>query len=395
MTVPQAPRTGERILLTATFADAARRYWTGVFPQIAGELSHWHDRAGEIPDPALRRLALDAQRKRGNIEGAAAFATFAPHHSRTTVVRALVALQAAYDYLDVLAEQPQPDPVAGARGLHEALLDSLDPALGTVSQAARQHDYYAQYPQDGDGGYLAELVDTCRTALAKLPSYPVVAAIARRSAARILEFQSLNLSKSQGDHDALARWGRAQTPAASDLRWWESAAAGGSPLGLYALIAAAADPAIATADAEAIEHAYFPWIGGLHSLLDHLVDRSEDAAAGQRNLIDYYASPQEAAIRMQALAAQSVFAARALLRGRQHTVMLAGMAGYYLSSPEASAPGARPIARNLRETIGGLTTPTLFVFKARRLAGHLAARPRRGIWETARPRASTSSQITS
>jgi tetraprenyl-beta-curcumene synthase len=416
VTDPRAVRIDDRAQLATGFVDAARRYWITVFPRVHHELSHWRERAGEIPDPVLRRLALDAQRKRGNVEGAAAFAAFAPRAHRAALVRAAVAFQAAYDYLDVLAEQPQGDPVAGARGLHEALLIALDTAgwvgtespaapgldtagwvgtespaapgldtagwvgtespaapVGTESRAARHPDYYASYPQREDNGYLAELVDTCRTALATLPSYAAVAAPARRAAERIVEFQSLNLAHGQGDHDALARWAGTMIPPGTDLRWWEAAAAGGSSLGVHALIAATADPALQPREVEAIDRAYFPWIGGLHSLLDHLVDRAQDAAVGERNLIDYYSSPQEAEDRMRALAERAAGAARALPRGRRHTIILAGMTGYYLSHAEASAPDARPIAEDVRAAIGGLVTPTLLVFKARRFAAGAAA----------------------
>jgi len=374
-------RVDERLALAATFTGAARRYWTGVFPHVRRELEHWRERAREIPDPVLRRLALHAQRKRGNLEGAAAFAAFAPRADRAAVLRAAVAFQAAYDYLDVLAEQPQADPVAGARALHEALLVALDPALGTESRGwagtegragTESPDYYASYPQREDNGYLADLVDTCRTALATLPSYAAVAPAAWRAAERIVEFQSLNLSEAQGEHDALARWAHAEIPPRSELCWWETAAGGGSPLCVYALIAAAADPALQPREVGAIEHAYFPWIGGLHSLLDHLVDRAQDAAVGERNLIDYYSSPQEAENRVRALAERAAGEARALPRGRMHTIVLAGMAGYYLSDPEASVPGAKPIAQTVREAIGGLMAPTLLVFKVRRVAGGVA-----------------------
>jgi hypothetical protein len=110
----------------------------------------------------------------------------------------------------------------------------------------------------------------------------------------------------------------------------------------------------------------------LHSLLDHLVDRVKDTAAGERNLLDYYCTPQVAAIRIQTLAELAAEAAQALPRGRRHAIILAGMTGYYLSDPQASTPAALPIARNVRAAIGGLMGPTLVVFKARRLAGGLA-----------------------
>jgi tetraprenyl-beta-curcumene synthase len=377
----------EHAALGAAFAGAARRYWITVFPQVRRELCHWHERAGKIPDPILRRIALDAQRKRGNIEGAAAFAAFAPRSTRAALVRALVSFQAAYDYLDVLAEQPQADPVAGARGLHEALLHALGQAstgsvevgaaarieteggAGTEGRAetgSGQPDYYTGYPQREDGGYLVELVSACRMALSTLPSYASAAAAARGAAERIVEFQSLNLSRPQGEHDALARWARTATAPGLRLRWWETAAAGGSPLQVYALIAAAAEPELPEEDVRAIEDAYFPWIGALHSLLDHFVDRTEDAASAQRNLIDYYRGTEEAAGRMLELATQAARAARALPRGHRHAVILTGMAGYYLSHTEAAAPAAQPIARNVSAAIGPLLAPTLLVFRGRR-----------------------------
>jgi tetraprenyl-beta-curcumene synthase len=375
MTDPRARSIGDRVALAAGFVDAARRYWLTVFPRVRRELSHWQKRAGEIPDPVLRRLAFDAHGKRGNLEGAAAFAAFVPRADRAAAVRAIVAFQSAYDYLDVLAEQQRADPIAGARGLHEALLVALDPAV-SPDRAGEQPDYYARYPQREDDGYLADLVDGCRTALGTLPSYASVAPAARRAAERIVEFQSLNLSEAQGEHDALAQWARTEIPPGTELHWWEAAGGGGSPIGVYALIAAATDPAVHPGDLDAIENAYFPWIGALHSLLDHLVDRSRDAASGERNLIDCYASPLQAAASMRALAVHAACSARALPRGRRHAIILAGMVGYYLSDPEASTPDTRPIAQGIRATMGGLATPTLLVFKARRFAGrHEDRRP--------------------
>ena len=259
-----------------------------------------------------------------------------------------------------------------ARGRRIPANPGLDPSAPPRPRGG-QHDYYAQYPQCEDGGYLAELVDTCRIALAQLPSYPAVAAAARRAAARIVEFQSLNLSESQGDHDALARWGRAEAPAETGLRWWEAAAAGGSPLCLYALLAAAADPAFEPGDAEAIEHAYFPWIGALHSLLDHLSTdrRMPPPRSATCSTTTPRLGKRSVACRRSPCARCS--AARSLPRGNRHAIVLVGMAGHYLSSPGATAPAALPIIDDLKATLGALVTPTLLVFRARRSAGTVAS----------------------
>jgi len=390
--------TGEPLLRAGAFAGAATRYWTDVFARTRAERARWSRRAEAIPDRRLRALARRALAKHGNLEGAAAFATFAPRPHRATLVRALVSWQAAYDYLDELAEQPSADPVAGARTLHRALLDALDPGARPHSGARhgpsgrlghsrppapeprhnphRPPDYYARYPRGEDGGYLTALRDACREALATLPAYDTVAPSVRRAAERIVEFQSLNHAEHPSEHHALARWARAQTPAGEEIAWWETAAAAGSSLGVHALIAAAAEPGLPSADVHALEHAYFPWIGALHSLLDQLVDRPQDAARGQRNLIDRYAGgPAHAAERMTALAQHAALCARTLPHARRHTILLAGMAGLYLSDPAARAPHAQPIAgpvgRALDAELAPLLSSTLLVFRARRAGGGL------------------------
>ena len=369
-----APDEG-RLALAASFAGAARRYWLGVFPRVCLERRRRRARALRIPDPLLRRTALDAQRKWGNVEGAAAFAAFVPSRNRRAAARAMSCFQAAYNYLDMLGEQPSAHPAANGRRLHSALLVALDPH-------APHTDYYRHCAQHDDGGYLTEILDSCRAALATLPSYPAIAPAARRAAERIVAFQSCNTGELQGDLAALERWARAETPLGEDLRWWETAAAGGSSLGVFALIALAAtepEPASVQARSEALQGAYFPWIGALHSLLDNLVDVAEDRATGQHNLIALYTSPGEAAERMGRLAERSLRAARALGDVRAHTLVLAAMASFYLSTEEAATPVALPIARAVSEALDGPADLAMLVFRARlRLRGLVLGSRARG-----------------
>jgi tetraprenyl-beta-curcumene synthase len=355
---------GERLALAGVFTGAALRYWLTVFPRVCHELRHRRRRAVEIPDPVLRGLAFAALEKSGNIEGAAAFAAFAPWRRRRAAIRALVAFQAAYNYIDMLAEQPCSRPIANGRRLHEALLAALDPSTAHL-------DYYEHHPQHNDGGYLIELLDTCRTAISALPAYASVAEPVRRATAWIVEFQSLSLGRGPGERDALARWSREQTPPGTGLEWWETASARGTSLGVHALLAAAADRVVRPQDVSAIADAYFSWAGSLHSLLDSLVDEAEDAASGQFSFIDCYATQEDAAARMGWLAAQAARAVRKLPRGRRHAVILAGMTGSYLSRPEASTPAAQPVSRSVLRGIGGLVGPALLIFRARRLAGRV------------------------
>jgi tetraprenyl-beta-curcumene synthase len=350
--------------LASAFAGAASRYWLGIFPLVARELRHWQERARQIPDPVLRRLALITQNaERGNLEGAAAFAVLVPRSQRAHVVRAAVAFQATYDYIDTLAEQPSADPVANGRQLHLALLTALDPH-------GDHPDYYEHFDNQ-DHGYIRNLIDTCRLAFGALPSYASVAEQALESARRMVDYQSLNHGAHGGTRRALASWATRLTPAGTGLRWWETAAGAASSLSVFALIAAAAQPALGVGEAAATERAYFPWIGALHVLLDSLIDRHDDIEAGQHCLVDHYASAEETATRLSAIAAHAMQATEMLPKSLQHTTILAAMASFYLSAPATAAPGALLATQRVMETMGALATPTMAVLRARRAAGRL------------------------
>jgi tetraprenyl-beta-curcumene synthase len=347
------------------FADAARNYWLDVFPCARAELGHWRQRAGEILDPALRRHAWEAQReKRESVEGAVAFAAFAPQANRETVIRAITAYQVAFDYIDTVSEQPGTDPIANGWRLNQALQHALLPK-------GPRFDYYAHHSSHEDTGYLQDLVDTCRTALEALPSYGAIAESARRVTNRIVAYQSLNHGDKHGSFEAFARWARYETRSCPGLRWWETGAAAGSPLPIFALIAAAARPSMQRHDAVAVENAYFPWIASLSSLLDSLVDHSEDVACGQRSLIDYYGSPAETATRLQTLASQAACCTKALSDSEDHALILAAMASLYHVSPRASAKeDTRLVTRRILDTVvTDFAVPATLLLRARTAIG--------------------------
>jgi len=351
-----------RLSLAGAFARAAVRYWLIVFPRVASELRHWRRSAERIADPDLRRLALASLAKRGNMEGAAAFATFVPWRARASAIRALVAFQAIYNYADLLAEQPSEDPVGNARGVHRALLSALDPSGGSSMR-----DFRSAAGGRVDRDFLAEMITACETASWQLPSYGTVAATVREAAERIVAFQSLSLGRA----GELESWAESQDlgPMNVGFAWWEVAAAAGSSLSVHALLAAAASPELTAQAVATIEAAYFPCIGALHSLLDSLVDEQEDAATGQMRLIGCYPSRGQAAAGLQHLAARALCAARRLPGGADHALLVTAMACSYLAAPEASSGAADEVAREVWPSLGPLARPMLLVFKLRRLAG--------------------------
>jgi tetraprenyl-beta-curcumene synthase len=372
------PRT-EQFELSRVFAGTVLRYLLEILPQVGRELGQWRALAASIPDPQLRASAGEALSKRGNVEGAALFATLVLGAHRGAAVRALVAYQTAYNYLDALAELPSADPIANGRQLHQALLVALQPGTEHLAyyEHGSQHEHSprnANTMQRADGGYLQAIVDACQEALGGLPSYALVAPAARAAAARIVDYQALNLSRAQGGHGALERWATETTPQSSGLAWWETAAASGSSLAVHALIAAAATSDLDPRDIAQIDHAYHPWIGALHSLLDSLVDRREDCDGGRICLLDHYPSTTSAASRLADLALRSKTACERLPGAHAHRVTVTAMASYYLSAPECDTAEGRTIAGELTGVLGRPLSVAIAMFRARRLLRALTGR---------------------
>jgi tetraprenyl-beta-curcumene synthase len=358
-----------RLRLTVAFADAAVRYWLTVFPLVRWEAHRWRRCAEAIPNPVLRRIALDTQQgERGNLEGAAAFAAFVPVRRRAAVVRAVVAFQAIYDYVDSLAEQPSTVPAANARALHEALRIALCPR-------SRHVLYYRHQAQQDDGGYLHRLVDACRTAVETLPSHPVIEPFALRAVARMVEYQA-RIHSCEDSARALAEWARTERPGGVSLRWWEIAAAGASSLVVFALVAAAARRTLTTSEGQALARAYFPWIGALHVLLDSLVDQRHDERHGHHSLVSHYGSTQETAVRLGSIATTALALAGALEQGERHTLLLAAMSAFYLAAPETQTPHARAARRRILITFRELAGPTIGVLRCRAALADVGQRTR-------------------
>jgi tetraprenyl-beta-curcumene synthase len=356
----------DRVVTSKMFMVLAARYWIDVFPSVCREIREWERAAQKIPDPLLQTLALKALREeRGNLEGAAAYAAITPRLYRPAVARAAMAFQAIYDYADALSEQPDSDR-AGIHRLHQALLVALKPG------GSGHSDYYQHQAQREDGGYLDGLIDRCRSAVGCLPSFPAVALQIQRAASRIVAYQCLNHQRPGESYRAFACWACSETSPGSDLRWWETGAAAGSSLSIFALISAAAQPTLQAAHAATLERAYFPWIGSLHTLLDSLIDEREDTLTDQHCLTARYASDEETASRLQILALRAKERAQALPDSEHHMMILAAMVSFYLARPQGEDPRVKLAAEAVLTVFDDHAAPAMFVLRARHAVRHFA-----------------------
>jgi tetraprenyl-beta-curcumene synthase len=310
-----------------------------LLPVVRGQQAIWRGAAELVPDAALREAAISSLRDKGrNAEATGAFAILAPRAGRRSALRAMTAFQTAVDYLDTLGERSDSTLEDGLR-LHGALLDAVPPD-------GVDRDWYGRNGRGEDGGYLAGLVAACRRELASLPSAGRLGPELERAARRCGEGQSHTHAAARGDASELEEWARG-LPTPPGYLWWEAAAGASSSVAVHALIAAAADARSEVEEARRIDAAYFPALGALTVLLDDLVDREQDAAAGEHNYLAYCPSAEAAARRLGFLADRAAVAVRGLRRSADHAAILDGVVGFYLAAPGAGTPYAEPVCRRM------------------------------------------------
>jgi tetraprenyl-beta-curcumene synthase len=356
------PDVLSRIKTVITVIAALATYRRAVLPQVRGELRRWEQWTVRIPDLVLRDAALSAlKEKSSNVEATAVFAILTPRSRRSSALRAMTALQTTIEYLDVLGEQLPDEPLADGLALHRAVVEAVTPG-------AAYSDWYQLHPQTEDGGYLAELVATCQREVATLPSGDTVLVTAQRAARRCAEGQSYThaaAGSEDGEHE-LEAWAASLDRHGHNYYWWELAAGASSSVALHALIAAAAHRDTDEGEAERVDAAYFPSIGALTVLLDDLVDREQDVATGEHNYLDYYPSNEIAAERFAFLTRKSRTAVADLRFGRQHTAILMGVGGFYLSSSAAKSAYARPIRARMLRALGTAVYPIIAAMRVLR-----------------------------
>jgi tetraprenyl-beta-curcumene synthase len=339
------------------------RYWTTVAPEVRAQLAYWRTRAMSIEDRELRTLAVSTLDDEGfAAEVAATLATLTPRALRKTSVRAIVALEIMYDYLDGLTERPAPAPLANGRQLFKAFTDALDPT------AELEDRYYRHRPSGSDdGGYLKELAETVQDALARLPGAVTLGPTMLRAAARCAEAEVLTHAATLTDTSQVERWAREHANG-SGLEWREyHACAASSVLAVHALIALAGNGSATTAQAASLDDIYLA-LGVLSTMLDSVVDYEQDMANGTLAYIDHYDNSAMLGERLVAVAHHAATRARDAPARAHHLMTMTGIAAYYTSAPSARSELAWPVTSRLQRELRPLMTATRAVMRAWRLA---------------------------
>jgi tetraprenyl-beta-curcumene synthase len=317
------------------------RVYRYVLPEVRSQLRMWRTTVEQIPDPELKRQAIASiTAKQFHCEGGAVYAA-ANLPMRHVLIPLIVAFQTISDYLDNLCDRSTSMDPDDFRQLHQSMLDAVDPS-------APIHDYYAFRQEKDDADYLVKLVRTCQSCICLLPSYEIAARRIKELVGLYCDLQVYKHIRHDRREAELDNWWNSHSERFPDIRWTEFAAATGSTLGVFMYFLAAADPNLGEQAVEEIYHAYFPYVCGLHILLDYLIDQEEDRLGGDLNFCSYYENMNITVQRIARFAEEARLRANRLSHTQFHRMIIEGLLALYLSDPKVrKQPEVREISRQL------------------------------------------------
>jgi len=295
-----------------------------VLPAVHRSLSAWKERARAIPDPELRKQALmSIETKTFHCEGGAIYGLLAGA-MRDEAIRFIVAYQTISDYLDNLCDRSTSQDPEDFRVLHESMFDALRPR-------AKTRDYYRLRREQADGGYLVALVETCQEILAKAPSYEQIAPALVELAGYYRDLQVLKHIRVEERVARLHGWFEGHRKQLPEMQWYEFCACAGSTLGIFCLVSSAMRDGFSRARADQVKGIYFPWVQGLHILLDYFIDQEEDRLGGDLNFCFYYDNDDTLVERFVHFIKEAESSVSRLPEAQFHRMINRGLLGLYLA----------------------------------------------------------------
>jgi tetraprenyl-beta-curcumene synthase len=295
-----------------------------VLPQVHRELGFWSDMARRIPEPELRKQALvSIEGKTFHCEGGAIMSLIALGNYQRAI-SFIVAYQTISDYLDNLCDRSTSlDPLDFA-ALHESMEDAL-------MLEGELRDYYRMRKEKDDGGYLSQLVLTCRKELQELNNYESISKHLLELCRYYCDLQIHKHVKLSERVPRLKKWHDSNRNKFPDMQWYEFSACTGSTLGVFCLVSYALRDDFKPEYAESIRSGYFPYIQGLHILLDYFIDQEEDRDGGDLNFCFYYENEEALFQRLTHFIEHADHHTANLPHRRFHQLINRGLLGVYLS----------------------------------------------------------------
>ncbi|RYG74548.1 tetraprenyl-beta-curcumene synthase family protein [Lentibacillus lipolyticus] len=298
-----------------------------IFPAVHKELAYWQERAQQIPDNELRNQALASiESKRFHCLGGAVYALLSGYRWQEAI-RFIVAYQTISDYLDNLCDRSTSMDPGDFQQLHQAMTDAL-------SQGNPIKNYYAFRHEQRDGEYLADLVRTCQKTMRKLDNYAIITGYLSQLETLYSDLQVHKHVRWDERISRLKAWFRDRASASTPLYWYEFAAAAGSTLGIFCLVSYTLGGRMNENVAGQVVDSYFPFMQGIHILLDYYIDQEEDRREGDLNFCNYYESHAHMKERFNYFIRQADRHVQQLMDRQFHKMVHHGLVGLYLGDPK-------------------------------------------------------------
>ncbi|MDZ7955331.1 tetraprenyl-beta-curcumene synthase family protein [Nostoc sp. DedQUE09] len=323
------------------------RIYYDVIPRVHKHLKFWKKKAERIPDPELRKQALlSIKTKAFHCEGGSIYGLLAKQQIEQ-IICFIVAYQTISDYLDNLCDRSTSLDPKDFRTLHQACLDALTPSAKCIN-------YYQFRQEQDDGGYLMELVKTCQNVLRELPSYHVIAPSLYHLANYYCDLQVHKHVQVNERVPRLEAWFERHRNQIPQMKWYEFSASTGSTLGIFCLVAYASDPDCSEELATKVKTSYFPWVQGLHILLDYFIDQEEDRIGGDLNFCAYYNNGQEISERFAYFLKQADQAVSRLPHKHFHRMINRALLSVYLADEKVNEQkNIKKTAKKILRSCGG------------------------------------------
>jgi tetraprenyl-beta-curcumene synthase len=317
-----------------------------VLPSVKRELTGWTTFAESIPNLELRKQALASiATKTFHCEGGSIYSLLA-RERKDEVISFIVAYQTISDYLDNLCDRSTSLDPADFRALHESMMDALTPG--------ESHDYYRNRQDSDDGGYLAALVKTCQDFLVTLPSLSAIQPNLYELASFYCDLQVHKHVTQEERVNRLQEWFGKYQSQLPEMTWYEFSACSGSTLGIFCIVSYAAISERMDGLVDRIKEGYFPWVQGLHILLDYFIDQEEDKQGGDLNFCSFYNSDDELFNRFSHFIEQADKSIQTLPDAKFHRMVNRGLLGIYLADRKVQEQRhVRQLSRRLLRKAGG------------------------------------------
>lgn len=311
--------------LPATEFGLAKLVFKDIFPIVHRELDYWEERAKSIPNEELRiQATASIAHKTFHCEGGSILALIAGE-DRAQVIRFIVAYQTISDYLDNLCDRSTSLDPEDFSLLHESMQHALNPT-------AELKNYYERREDQNDGGYLSDLVKTCQEVMQTLPYYKEIQPYLFELCGYYCDLQvHKHVIWEERVHRLQAWFEDNKHHLPGGMTWYEFSACAGSTLGIFCLVSYGARASFRDGLAKNVRNAYFPYVQGLHIMLDYFIDQEEDRVGNDLNFCFYYESEQKMIERLCFFLEQANRDIEKIPDEHFHKMVNQGLVGIYLA----------------------------------------------------------------